>query len=354
MSEGNNTLKKNTFQGALLVLIIAFIRILFVDMYSHLQANYNFSIYLSVVDFFQDYLIFLLSIVIDVSFILVINNQIPYGKAPIKRLGVSFLFIASFSAVITLLTNRELLFSHIAPPAYNSQLLISLMGVMLVNAACIVIFDVATFFMKQHKTLQAEGNKNRKAEYQYQQLKQQLNPHFLFNSLNILDYLVQNEPRERASDFIKKMAGVYRYLLKTGENKLVSIEEELRFVNMYTDLLKERFPDGLYLSINIPKPYMQRLVIPCGLQILIENATKHNIVSAENPLYIDISTDGTYIVVQNNIQPRLTYNESTGIGLNNMQKQYKDIAQKRISIKHTKETFQVRLPLVNSDIINAL
>ena len=344
----NKSKIRNTyyFQTLWLVVIIVLVRVLIIDLYTELQAKYDFTLYHSALAFFYDYAVFLFSIVVDLIFIIIINNQVPYGKTPLKRIGISALFIGCFSAISTLLTNRNLLFSHILPPAYNSQLLISFTGVSLVNVCAILCFDVIIFFIQQHRTLQQESNKKRKAQYQYQQLKQQLNPHFLFNSLNILDYLVQNEPRERASDFIKKMAGVYRYLLKTGENKLVSIEEELRFVNMYTDLLKERFPAGLYLSVEIPNFYQKQQVIPCGLQILVENATKHNIVNSDNPLYIKIYVNNTHIIVQNNIQPRLTYNESTGIGLSNIQKQYKDIANKKINIKRSKNKFLVKLPLL--------
>ena len=349
MNEKQNSIRKTTLQVVVMALSVALIRVLFVDLYSDLQRKYDFTFYHAISVFFHDYLAFLFSIVVNVIFIVLLNSGLPYGKMPLKRLSVSFLYISCFSAIVTLITNRNLLFSHNNPPAYNSQLIVSFIGVVLINTIFILLFDVITFIIQQRRNLLAEGNKKRKAQYQYQQLKQQLNPHFLFNSLNILDYLVQNEPHERASDFIKKMAGVYRYLLKTGENKLVNIEEELRFVGMYTDLLKERFPAGLYLSVNIPKIHLTQQIIPCGLQILIENATKHNIVSSEKPLYIKIYTDSKHIIVQNNIQPRLTYNESTGLGLSNIQKQYKDIANKHISIKRTKGKFLVKLPLLETN-----
>ncbi len=345
-SDNNTTIRGTTYQGVFLVFIIVCIRILFVDLYSELQESHNFTLLYSVRMFFQDYPVFWFSIVLNVLYMILMNRHLPYGKQPLKRVGASFSFIIAFSAIITLLTNRGLLFSNLAPPAYNSQLLISFMGVALVNALCVFLLDVLVFFLQQHRTLKDEGNKKRKAQYQYAQLKQQLNPHFLFNSLNILDYLVQHEPRQRASDFIKKMAGVYRYLLDTGENKLVTVQEELRFVGMYTDLLKERFPAGLYLQVEVNEFNAKRQIIPCGLQILIENATKHNIVNAEYPLYIRIFVEKDRIVVQNNVQPRMNRDESTGIGLANIQKQYKDIANKRISIKRGKNKFAVKLPLI--------
>jgi LytS/YehU family sensor histidine kinase len=132
---------------------------------------------------------------------------------------------------------------------------------------------IACYYGKsQRKALNVEIVKRQKARFQYNRLKQQLNPHFLFNSLNVLDYLVYKDAG-RASDFIKKMADVYRYMLNNENDILVSLQDELIFAIAYVDLLKERFDTGLEVEVNISDQHKNKRIIPCGLQLLIENAT---------------------------------------------------------------------------------
>ena len=184
------------------------------------------------------------------------------------------------------------------------------------------------------------------AEYRYFKLKHQVNPHFLFNSLNILDCLVCEEKTEQASTYIHKLAGLYRYMLKTEEEKLVSLEEELEFAGRYYDLLKVRFPQGLELEVSVPEGYRSRYVIPCALQLLIENATKHNAINASNPLTIIIKAENDSVTVCNRIISKISTSPSTGLGLKYMKQQYLDISGKTVEIEHTEEIFSVTIPLL--------
>lgn len=329
----------------LVVLFVLLFRIIYVDLYQHLQINYNFYLSDYVRLFFTDILALSVSVILNVLFIWLLGRKYMHVEKPILRNLIVLLYILSVSGITALLLNRNHLFNHAQSTFYNAHLIISYLATLLINAIFVLCCDLFLFFRNSRTAIKQEGDKKRKAQYQYQQLKQQLNPHFLFNSLNVLDYLVQNEERQRASDFIRKMAGVYRYLLETGENKLVCISEEIHFVEMYTDLLKERFPEGLFLYVNIPEMYSQCQVIPCGLQILVENAIKHNIVSADAPLHIDIYITNGMIAVKNNLQPRMNRN-STGLGLANIKKQYNDIANKGINIQKRDGFFVVELPLL--------
>lgn len=213
----------------------------------------------------------------------------------------------------------------------------------------IIIYTLS--YLVQHtiaskRELRAEREQKHKALYQYNRLKQQINPHFLFNSLNILDYLVQEGYSERASGFIRKLANIYRYMLSNDQKPLVKLKEEMDFADMYIDLLKERFVEGLVVEKRIDVSLYNMYIVPCSLQLLIENATKHNIVSADEPLHVEIFSQDRHIVVRNNLQPRMTGQKSTHLGLENIRQQYIDITRNSIAIEKTEKHFTVKLPLV--------
>lgn len=194
----------------------------------------------------------------------------------------------------------------------------------------------------------AESEKDRAdlAKFQYLNLKQQVNPHFLFNSLNILDALVLDGKDREASTYIHKLAGIYRYMLKNEEETTVSLRDEMTYVEMYCDLLKVRFQEGFNLLTDISEEDMARFVIPCSVQLLIENATKHNAVSPERPLNVSITSDGDSITVTNNLIPRVTRSQSSGLGLNYIREQYKERSGKTIVIEKTDDSYTVKLPML--------
>ena len=191
-----------------------------------------------------------------------------------------------------------------------------------------------------------DREKARLAQYRYMNLSQQVNPHFLFNSLNILDCLVCEEKNEQASTYIHKLAGIYRYMLRIEKEKLVTLRDEMEFVGLYTDLLKVRFPEGLDIDIDIPEDKMSRHVVPCSVQLLIENATKHNSVDPRNPLRICIRCEGDNLKVTNNLHPKLSSGPSTGLGLKYLHEQYQDAAGRGVVINSTEEEYSVEIPLI--------
>ena len=184
------------------------------------------------------------------------------------------------------------------------------------------------------------------AQYRYMKLKQQVNPHFLFNSLNILDCMIQEQSPERASLYTHKLAEVYRYMIRNEEEKLVPLYEEMDFVEKYVSLLKVRFTEGLQIESDIPPQAMQRHVVPCCLQLLIENATKHNAVRPDNPLKINIFVEGDDICVTNNLSPKVGRHSSTGLGLAYIKQQYMDLSGKEIEARKTETEFIAKLPLL--------
>lgn len=216
-----------------------------------------------------------------------------------------------------------------------------LFDVFIITACILVRYSTST-----RSELLEERELKRRSEYQYERLKQQINPHFLFNSLGILDYLVQEHETERASAFIRKLANMYRYMLNNDQKPLVKLSEEIEFTRMYVDLLKERFISGMVVEIDIDSSQNDKHVVPCAVQLLVENATKHNIVSAEQPLTINITAEGDMLVVRNTLQLRTHGQPSTHLGLKNIRHQYIDITRRDITIEKTDTEFIVKLPIV--------
>lgn len=193
------------------------------------------------------------------------------------------------------------------------------------------------------------------ARWRYRRLMQQVDPHFLFNSLNVLDCLISEQSRQAASSYTHRLAAIYRYMLDIEDAETVNLRAEMDFVEKYVDLLRVRFPKGLEVEVDIPEEDMGLRVVPCCIQLLIENATKHNAVRPADPLHISISSDGRTITVRNDIHPRMTSSsvEGTGLGLKYIRQQYMDIASRDIDICEQETVFSVTLPLLGGRYPNA-
>lgn len=208
-----------------------------------------------------------------------------------------------------------------------------------------IIFMINYAITARHE-MHKEREKANMAQYRYIKLKHQVNPHFLFNSLNILDCLICEEQTDRASSYTHKLAGVYRYMLKSEEEMIVSLRDELVFTDLYIDLLKERFPKGFIIERDVPESIMARYVLPCSIQLLIENAIKHNIADEDNPLKISIYTENDCIIVRNNVVPKVTKTPSTGLGQKYIRQMYLDLTGKQIGIESKDQIYKVTLPLI--------
>ena len=261
------------------------------------------------------------------------------------RLAASALFTLGFALLLTAAV-------YFGLPQGNGALLAARPFVRLytiVLLADIVVYamiQLVAYVIESELELRTERGQKHRVQFHYERLKQQLNPHFLFNSLNILDYLVQEHETERASAFIHKLADTYRYMLKKEEEQVVALAEEAEFARKYIDLLQERFTSGFHVEIDLPPEALQRHVVPCSLQLLIENATKHNVVSPEQPLHVRIAAEGDHLIVSNNLQSRMNVPASTGVGLRNIRQQYLDLSGRPIAVERTDTEFRVQLPLL--------
>lgn len=198
--------------------------------------------------------------------------------------------------------------------------------------------------VQRQSLLENEQLKQQNLENELVALKNQINPHFLFNSLNTLSSLIRED--KEATTFINKLSYMYRYILQSGDRNLVSLKEELKFLESYIYLIKSRYRDRFTLEITIAESHLEEQIPPLALQLLVENAVKHNEISEENPLTVRIYSKDGYIFVANTLRPRTSLEESTGNGLANLAKRYFLLLKQEISINKDKDLFSVRLPLL--------
>ncbi|GAB2558299.1 sensor histidine kinase [Spirosoma areae] len=204
----------------------------------------------------------------------------------------------------------------------------------------------------QQLQLQAERLEKEAVQAQFDALKNQVNPHFLFNSLSILSSLVDTDAK-LAGQFINRLSKAYRYILEQRDNERVSLHTELDFIVAYTFLLTIRFEDKLFVTIEVPEAARARYAIaPLTLQLLVENAVKHNRLSEEAPLRVSIALEGDYLRVANPIQPRPAQEASTGIGLQNIINRYRLLTSRPVWVGEDDGAFVVKLPLLNGERAN--
>jgi hypothetical protein len=228
------------------------------------------------------------------------------------------------------------------PAALSRNLVVAL----LVEMTLFGLTYMVEYAVNIRHELASQRERRHLAEYRYIALKNQVNPHFLFNSLNILDSIVLDGDKEEASRYIHKLAGIYRYMLRHDGEKLVRLDEEVTFVSMYADLLKIRFPEGITVEKEIAPEDLARYIVPCTLQLLLENVTKHNAITAAAPVHIRVRTDGECLEMENNRIPKASAPVSTGLGLDYIRKQYMDLSGKAIEVTATDASFRVRIPLL--------
>ncbi|WP_460996454.1 sensor histidine kinase [Spirosoma harenae] len=200
---------------------------------------------------------------------------------------------------------------------------------------------------------QAEALKKEFLQTQLDSLKQQVNPHFLFNSLNTLSYLIEDDS-ERAELFLNELCKVYRYLLRANEHDLAELSTEIQFIRSYYHLLKTRYGDSLHLTIAVDPSYQTYLLPSLTLQLLLENAVKHNVIDKTQPLRVVISTGPEgMLTVTNNLQKKPHQLPSTQVGLRNIATKFQLLGQGDVQIQETTDQFVVRFPLIAADQVFA-
>lgn len=273
----------------------------------------------------------------------VTDQYISWLDEPVKRFVVGMITTVVYTAGIITLTMYA--FKWIFDFHFGS----SMQPIIIISVVVTLIISLflhgREFFLNWRKLeLDAAKLRNENLTSKYESLKSQLDPHFLFNSLNVLSSLVYQDA-DKSAQFIKQLSEVYRYVLEVRNKELVPLEEELKFAEAYLFLQQIRFGGKLIVENNLNG--VEGLIPPLALQILIENAIKHNIISEDDPLTISLFEENKYVVVKNNLQKKARLTEgSTGIGLENITKRYEFLSNQKIVIEQTSANFIVKLPLL--------
>ena len=286
----------------------------------------------------------------DLFIIRYMNKIAPWGKNIFKRvplqLGLTVLIAATIATFITLFANWISVYTdHDVASVVITNVLIYVV----VNIVVMAIFEGWILFVERTRAKQIADNlETELSQIKFEVLKSQINPHFMFNSLNVLSGLI-NKDIKKAQQFIDEFSHIYRYVLETIEQPVATVEKELDFTRSYLFLQQIRYGKDLSYSINIPADYLDLLLPPLSLQVVLENATKHNIVNETKPLRIDIFNDGPFLVIKNNIQPKISKGVSTGLGLKNLVKRYAMISEKEPVFSVETNHYMAKLPLINPE-----
>ena len=258
------------------------------------------------------------------------------------QLGLTLVVAVSGSTLITLFVN----WISAYPEGLSSVLVTNALIFSVINILMMVVLEAWHFFIEIDKAkLKSETLERELSQVRFEVLKNQINPHFMFNSLNVLSGLIEKDVA-KAQLFIDEFAHIYRYVLETIEKPVVSLNEELDFIRSYIFLQQIRYGESLSFKVNLPADLLGMLLPPLSLQLVMENAIKHNIVNLSQPLEIDIFNESGWLVVKNNMQRKISSNVSTGLGQKNLVKRYamicEDVPQFTVESNH----YIVRLPLI--------
>lgn len=292
----------------------------------------------SVKSFFISYSFLIVIALIDYKLVLVFNKSRYAQKHLWIRIIIEIIALVTIAVAFVIIGNIPF-YEGIQPFIESDVYKRSVIAAILINIFTVIMMEYFVQIRKNQKLIQEN------LHIQYKELKDQINPHFLFNSLNILVSLINKDSSE-AVRYTKKLSDVYRYVLSIDVENLIYLKEEVKFISTYIEILQIRFGKGLNVVSSIDEHDMGRKIIPMSLQVLIENAVKHNAVSPSKPLEIRLSSDGNSLTVSNNLIVRKSIDKSTGIGLSNLDKKYVLITGRHIKITKTEDYFIVKLPLL--------
>jgi sensor histidine kinase YesM len=279
--------------------------------------------------------------------IYLLDKKWPWLEFPVWRLIVGFFSIVAYSLLAILLVNisfyyviyGELPEQIMAWVSYNGRIAVTISLVI-----STIMTSIGFFRAWKRTSIMEEQLKVEMLDYRYKTLLNQVNPHFLFNSLNVLISLVHEDPN-LAEKFIRQLSLIYRYTLENRERDLVSLKEEKAFIDSYVFLLKIRFEDALDVQIDIPEDE-DRYALPMASQIIIENAIKHNNVSVKRPLILRIYCQDGRLVIRNSKQVQELKEESTGFGLDNIRKRLSFLSDETLEIEDDGTDYIAKLPLL--------
>lgn len=279
-----------------------------------------------------------------------LNKRYPWITMPAKRILIHLLFSVAYSAIFIFLASYLFnLVSNEIPvngPGFW-QVTLAILGILVLMSIILLTIEISTQFFRhwKHSLVEIERYRAESLQAQLQNLKSQINPHFLFNNLSVLSSLVYQDP-DKSVEFINQLSKVYRYLLDNQSSELVTVDDELNFIRSYLFLLQIRFSPNLSVAIDVRHEDLARMIPPMALQILIENAIKHNEVSSGYPLSISIVSADEKLIVTNNLQPRALHEPGSQTGLKNIRARYAFFTAIPVEVVTEPASFIVKIPLL--------
>ncbi|GLB50231.1 2TM domain-containing protein [Neptunitalea lumnitzerae] len=332
--------------GSVLAIVITLINVLNGDT---IEFNTDFAKNIAIFLLYSEVLLFMNGYYFDFY-----NSKVTIGKQnPVVRVllgafgGVIVTMIGVFALrVFTRMVLDGVTWQHFMATEKAKDYTYSL----IITAFVTIVYHAIYFY----RELQKNKIKEQKiiagtASAQFDALKNQLDPHFLFNSLNVLTSLIEENPYA-AQKFTTSLSKVYRYVLEQKNKELVTVDEELKFARTFVNLLKMRFEDSIVFDIPDTASNPEAMVVPLSLQLLLENAVKHNMVTPQKPLRVEIFEKDGNLMVRNNLQPKAVVKKSSGVGLRNIQQRYAILTNRAVVIEKSESTFQVTLPMLTKRV----
>ena len=281
-----------------------------------------------------------------------LNKELPWSEYLTTRFFVQLL--ASLIYALICFNGSYFIFKLLFtkdPPSPSQIFAVNLYSVLII----LPIFSIyyVMHFMKEWKKskIESEALQKESVKSQLLNLKNHLDPHFLFNNLNILSTLIEKGEKD-STEYLNKFAEVYRYMLQNNTKELILLSDELEFIQSYLQLIKMRFRDALRFDVDIPCDKLDLTIPPLTIQMLIENCVKHNSLNESNPLHIEIQyLQDDYLLVQNNLTARKVRFQSNGSGLENIKNRYSFFTDKQVSIENNGAYFKVQVPLIELEEI---
>ncbi|MEQ9424556.1 MAG: histidine kinase [Cyclobacteriaceae bacterium] len=280
-------------------------------------------------------------------------NQLLNRVFPWLTFGTTRFFTQLFAVLFySLIVINALYFSFKGiftsePPTDDQVIVMNAYGTVVIVLVTSIYFGISFLKSWRRSELEAEKMQKEHVKSQLKALQNHLDPHFLFNNLNILSSLIDKDAKQ-SKEFLDRFAEVYRTLLKKEMDDLVLLSDELEFLETYTYLIKVRFEENIAIKQEIPETVKGKFLPPMTLQMLLENAIKHNKITESKPLNVafTINEEKMELVVTNNLQPKQSQVESERTGLDNIKNRYKHFTDRKVVIEESEETFTVRLPLI--------
>ncbi len=280
-----------------------------------------------------------------------LDAKVDWSDNPLHRFAIQSLLFAGVSGLCVIVLKVlfafvQLQFSADVFISLQSQFIDFMLLVIVIELS--VLFEFGQYLLQKWNSARIEMAtfQKEKAQFSLELLRTQINPHFLFNNLNTLSSLIYTN-QEKAAEFLRKLSGVYRSILEYRDKEIITLEEELIFFNQYKELLEVRFENMLFFKLHIDSVYLKKHLIPLTMQMLVENAIKHNVLSQNKPLTISIECVDGYLLVENNYQPKEILEYSSGLGLKMIENRFAYLTKLPVVIDKTSAHFLVKIPLIN-------